>query len=313
MKKHSFYYALILFALILTSCSSGEKKNIFLNLEKGKIYKLETKSEQTITQTIMGFNNEMKTEIEADIEYTVADISPDKVYTLSSKFEGMKIKMDAAMMKINSEDSTGLNKIMHDAMAAFKGFSFSMKVTQAGKVKEISGADSLLCYLGQRMMTSDSVKGKDLNETWSKYFNKNSLGANFENIFAYFPHQAVGEGDSWEKAYENSTIFPMKINSKFKLKKLTAEYAVIKSDATIETSSSPVMEMGGMKMKYKIKGEQESTIKVDINTGWIIESETIGKIKGEMAMDMGKLGNKSGMNISIPIKIEMKTSAKAIK
>ncbi len=310
MQKSFFQTCLIFSLLVLFSCTSGEKKTITLNLEKGKTYTLSTKTEQTTTQTIMGFNNEMKMEIDGDIDYTVMDINADSTFSIDSKFGEMKMKMDAAMFKFNSEENSGINKTLHDALGLIKGLSIRMKISKDGKLKSMEGADSLIYKMSQSLANEDSTKTKSVNDVWSKYFSKNSLGGNFEGNFGFFPSKAVGQGDTWESEMENATVFPIKIKSKYKLKELTADYAIIKGESKITTSDNPTLEVSGIKMKYQMKGDQENTTKIDLKTGWIIEAEITAHISGEVSMDMSQAASKPGMNFSIPMKMESKTTIK---
>ncbi|MEI8204036.1 MAG: DUF6263 family protein [Bacteroidota bacterium] len=310
MKKIFSAYAFILSILFLISCSSGEKKTISLKLEKGKTYSLSTHSEQNMTMTVMGFNQETKTVVDGDMQYAVLDINSDSSYNINCKYIGMKMLMDMGMMKINSEDSNGTSKPMHDAMKLLKGFGFSMKVSPAGKVKELQGLDSLIEYLVKSASSNDTVKTASLKETWSKYFSPSKFAGSFEDMFMFIPNKAVAVGDSWEKTSENTLVFPMKMINKFKVKELTADYILLKSTTTIETGSNPTMEVSGAKMKFEMKGKQEGTVKLDVKTGWIIESEANMDISGEMQMDMSSISKKPGMDFKLPFKMEMKTTNK---
>ena len=89
------------------------------------------------------------------------------------------------------------------------------------------------------------------------------------------------------------------MSTEYELLDFTSEYALIKGNAIIEPLDSEAE--GMMPMKFDFSGSQIAEIKVDINTGWIIEAKTTQEIEGEIEMNMG--GSKQGNE---EVKISMK-------
>ena len=76
------------------------------------------------------------------------------------------------------------------------------------------------------------------------------------------------------------------------------DYSIASSDkdATVETNGIP--------MKYDMSGDMTSNIKVDKNSGWIIEATIIQDIKGDITME-GNDQMPEGLKISMTMKSDV--------
>lgn len=95
------------------------------------------------------------------------------------------------------------------------------------------------------------------------------------------------------------------MTTNYEFSDLTSEYAFIKGNSTIKTANKEAyVNTNGMPMKYDLTGTMLSEIKVDKNTGWILEAKMNQEIKGDAIIkENPQLPN--GMNIPMTMKSEM--------
>lgn len=127
-----------------------------------------------------------------------------------------------------------------------------------------------------------------------------------ELVSAIYPSKPVKKGDKWTvntNLEDGISGVDMEVSTEYELIDLTQGYALINGYATIETNDNiKNNEMTAMQMKFDLSGTKTSEIKVDINTGWIIEAKITQKIEGEIEMKMDNdqiKGMYGGMKISM--------------
>lgn len=109
-----------------------------------------------------------------------------------------------------------------------------------------------------------------------------ALKGNIEMATAIYPDKPVNKGDNWTIHTNLESGMSAKVSTLYEYADLTADYALIKGNSTIETEDKDAyIEANGMPMKYDLKGSMQSEIKVDRKTGWIIETKINQQIKGD--------------------------------
>src|SRR5690625_4306784 len=108
------------------------------------------------------------------------------------------------------------------------------------------------------------------------------LKSNIEMITAIYPDSPVNRGDKWTINTKLESGMSANMTTDYEFAELTSEYALIKGKSTIVTADKDAyIESNGMPMKYDLTGSMDSEIKVDKNTGWIIEATINQKIEGD--------------------------------
>ncbi len=101
MKRILLSTAALLIVILLTA---QETANLRLNLEKNKIYRLKSVSEQTVTQTINGALQTVESKIIYALSMKILDVTPDLMVT-EVRFDTIITKTNA-MGKITDINST---------------------------------------------------------------------------------------------------------------------------------------------------------------------------------------------------------------
>ena len=101
-------------------------------------------------------------------------------------------------------------------------------------------------------------------------------------VTAIFPDKPVNRGDKWTINTKLESGMSAEMTTDYEFTDLTSDYALINGNSTIKTADKDAyIESNGMPMKYDLTGSMISEIKVDKNTGWIVEAKIKQEIKGD--------------------------------
>jgi len=124
-------------------------------------------------------------------------------------------------------------------------------------------------------------------------------------VTAIFPDNPVNKGDKWTIKTNLESGMAALMTTEYEFTDLGSDYAMIKGNSVIETEDKDAyIESNGMPMKYDLTGSMISEIKVDKETGWIIEANINQEIKGD-AYIKGNPQLPNGMKIPMIMKNEM--------
>ena len=102
-------------------------------------------------------------------------------------------------------------------------------------------------------------------------------------ITAIYPNTAVSKGGSWEIKTLLETGFAATLTTTFELKDKTESYNLIVGKGKIITlDKDAYTQVNGMPTQYNLSGTMNSNLKVDPNTGWIIEAKVNQLIAGNV-------------------------------
>jgi|SRR5690606_30368614 hypothetical protein len=275
------FLSLIITFVILTSCAS-ESTELALRLEKGKEYRQTTNSEMTIIQDIFGQKMDMKMTMSGTMTFLVKEIT-DQGYIMDTKFESisMAMQMPQGSMTANSEIDDP-NDIFSAMMRAITGKSFEILMTKTGKVTEVNNIESLW---GDALSEFDEVpemQREQIKEQILKAYGAKALKGNIEMVTSIYPDKPVSKGEKWTVNTELESGMSGNVTTDYEFKELTSDYALIKGESIVTTADKDAyVEANGMPMRYDLSGTMTSEIKVDKNTGWIIEAKINQEIKGD--------------------------------
>ena len=142
-----------------------------------------------------------------------------------------------------------------------------------------------------------------------KQFGDDSMRQMMENLSRYFPDHPVAIGDTWQIKTDIGVPYPMSMDNRFTLRKLTDREAVIDGTSTIKPGPNAAedgMEMMDGKLTMELTGEQSGQIIVDRKTGMILSSNVIQHITGTSTMTT----QHSDDPMVIPMTIESKVIVK---
>ena len=281
MKK---IYILLLASIIVTSIQS-QTIDLSFKLEKGKEYKHVTSIKSTVVQNMMGQEINMTMTVNGATSFLVKDITNDN-YEMDATYDNlsMSIEMPQGKQSYSSEVSDE-NDPVSALLSDIKGKTIEVVMSKTGKVKEVRNTKVLEQTIKESFEQLPEGERGQLKAQVMEAFGDETIKRNMESVSGIYPDEPVKKGDKWIIDTSIDGDVKIKLSTEYELVYFTSEYAVIKGNATIEPLDSETGSM--MPMDFEFSGSQISEIKVDINTGWIIEAKITQKIEGELEMNMG--------------------------
>ena len=264
-------YTLLLASIIFTSVQS-QNVDLSLKLEKGKEYKQTTTSKSTILQEIMGQKINISTTVNGTNSFLVKDINEDG-YITEVKYEDLN--MSITMPKgggISSEvidEKNPMISILND----LKGNTFEMMISKKGKITEVKNFDAIMETIMEGLDKLPDEQKEPMKQQILKVYGDEAIKQGMEMISAIYPDKPLKKGDKWTKNTNLESEIPMEIITDYELVEVTPDYALIKGNGTVKSPDKNAgFEVNGAPMILDISGTIVSEIKVDRNTGWIINA-----------------------------------------
>lgn len=274
-------FTLILTVFVLTSYQT-QNSDLSLKLEKGKEYKQITNSKATIIQEVNGQKMNMVMTIKGTMTFLVKDIT-ENGYNMDAKFEelSMSMQMPQGLMEFSSEKNDA-NDIFSTILGAMKDKAFGITMSKTGKITDVKNVEDLWSTAINTFDQLSEMQKEQIKAQIMKAYGAEALKGNIEMVTAIYPDSPVNRGDKWTINTKLESGMSANMTTDYEFAELTSEYALIKGKSTIVTADKDAyIESNGMPMKYDLTGSMDSEIKVDKNTGWIIEATINQKIEGD--------------------------------
>jgi hypothetical protein len=294
--------------LFCTSIIAQNSVNLKLNLEKNKVYRFNSVSEQTVTQTINGNSQTSDSKINNTISIKMIDATADFMIT-EVRFDSL-ITSSNAMGKISRISSVSEGNIksteIADVMSCFMNRlsknALYIKMDFTGKVLEVVNA-KMLSDVIMKDTSSIVLKGQLASAVKSQLqnlINEKTLKTMVE-VFTYnLPGKDVSPGNDWNVTLNTSTGgMALDITTNYHLDGVNGNVANITAESDIKAAANadPIV-AGGAKITYDdIKGLGKSTITIDTRTGLLIEDTTRSHTAGNLGI------NAPGMSMQMPMDI----------
>ena len=298
MKKLTFISLFFVFGLSFVPA----QVKLSFNPEKGAKYLYSQDILQQVTQTVMGQEMPMTTDMsmtyvmdvndnnqkEIKTQFTYQDIS----YTISSAMINMKYDSKKAV-----ENPTEMDKMMNTMFSTMIGKPFNVNVASDGSVNSVTGMDAI----GDDMVkaaTSGNPMGAQIGASMKQQFSDEAMKGLFEQSLKIYPNNPVKQGDNWniEQVVSQSGMNSV-TKTKYTLKEIKNNIATVQVESTITMKPSPAAGMEG-----ELSGTQTGTMLIDTKTGLPVSSDISQSIKGTVKAQ----GMDITQNISSKIKISIK-------
>jgi len=298
------FFTSILFTILFLPCQA-QSTDLKPNLEKGKEYKQITNSKVTIIQDLNGQQINMVMAIKGAMTFLVKSVNAND-YNMEVKFEqlSMSMQMPQGTMEFSSEKNDE-NDIFSTILGAMKNKTFDVLMSKTGKIVEVRNVELLWETAINQFDQLPEMQKEQLKAQIVKSYGAKALKGNIEMVTAIYPDSPVNIGEKWTINTNIESGMSSKMTTIYELTDLTPNFALIKGNSTIETADKEAyIESNGMPIKYDLKGTMSSEIKVDKNTGWIVEATINQEIKGDTYIkENPKMPN--GMKIPMTMKSEM--------
>jgi len=274
-------FTLIIALIIFTSCKS-QSTDLSLRLEKGKEYKQITESKATIIQEVNGQKINLVMTIAGTMTFLVKDINANG-YSMDTKFETLSMSMQMPQGTMNfSSEKNDPNDIFSSILGAMEDKTFELTMSKTGKITEVKNVEALWETAINQFEQLPEMQKEQIKTQIMKAYGAEALKGNIEMVTAIYPDKPVTKGDKWTINTKLESGMSAKMTTDYEFTDLTSDYSLIKGNSTIDTADKDAyIESNGMPMKYDLTGSMTSEIKVDKNTGWIIEAKINQEIKGD--------------------------------
>jgi proteasome assembly chaperone (PAC2) family protein len=313
MKKILLSSVAVLFCISLMAQNSV---NLKMNLEKNKVYRFSSVSEQTIIQTVNGNQQTIESKTNYAVSLKMVDATADFMITevhfdtLITNTNSMGKMVNISSVNEGDIKSTETADVMSYIMNQMSKNALYIKMDFAGKVLEIVNSKMLsdVIMKDTSSITLTGPVGSGIKSQIKNLISDNSLKTMVEMFTHYLPGKQVSKGDNWNVTVStNSGGMILDIITDYHLDGLNGNAANITAESNIKAAENAApMLSGGAKITYDdIKGLSKSSMIIDIRTGLIIE----GRSKTHIAGNLGVSGPGYSMQIPMDINGESKVIA----
>jgi len=304
-------------ALISITALAQNGPVLKLNLEKNKVYRLNSVSEQTINQTVNGNQQTVNSKTQYTLSLKMLDATPDFMIA-EARFDTILVSTNAmgktTLISSASEGniaSSEAGEIMSAIMNRLSKNALFLKMDYSGKTLEIVNA-KMLADIVLRDTSAITLTGPVATAIKSQIQGmvSNESFKTMVDMFTYnMPAKQVATGDKWNTSQTmNSGGMNLDVTTEYQLNKLSGEKAEISAEANIKAAANAVpINSGPAKVTYDdLKGLSKSTMVVDSSTGLPVDSKTKTQITGNLGV------SGPGFSMQIPMEISGETKVTAL-
>ena len=313
MKKILLSSVAVLFCISLIAQNSV---NLKMNLEKNKVYRFSSVSEQTIIQTVNGNQQTIESKTNYAVSLKMVDATADFMITevhfdtLITNTNSMGKMVNISSVNEGDIKSTETADVMSYIMNQMSKNALYIKMDFAGKVLEIVNSKMLsdVIMKDTSSITLTGPVGSGIKSQIKNLISDNSLKTMVEMFTHYLPGKQVSKGDNWNVTVStNSGGMILDIITDYHFDGLNGNAANITAESNIKAAENAApMLSGGAKITYDdIKGLSKSSMIIDIRTGLIVEDRS----KTHIAGNLGVSGPGYSMQIPMDINGESKVIA----
>lgn len=290
MKKIMLSFTAVMFCAAIMAQNPA---NLKLNLEKNKVYRLKTVSEQTVTQTINGVQQTTESRvnytmslkmIDLTADYLVTEVRFDTLHTYTNTMGKIVSYSSVDEGDIKSEEMTD---VLSCIMNRLSKNALYVKMDFAGKPVEIVNL-KMLTDMILKDTSSITITGATADAVKKQVVDLVS-DSELKTIISMFtwslPGRQVVEGESWDILQGiSSGGLMLEIASTYKLDRIEGTRAHITAESIIRTATNAVpIESGGATVTYDgIKGLTRSNMVIDLLTGLKVEDNGKTHITGNL-------------------------------
>ncbi|MCA1761835.1 MAG: DUF6263 family protein [Cryomorphaceae bacterium] len=290
--------------LALAFTPAAKKASFQFKLEDGKVYSQSTEIKGVIKQTIQGQSQETKQTATVHMNMELhEDAESNSVYNVWYTTIGMSV--ETAMSGQNQSqafgsDTTDMDQVDPTSLilSQMTDEKFKATIDRQGEVKNVEGLEEIIA----NALPEDSVRATAMQSNISSSFGDGGFSKNIETVSAIIPEGKVKIGSSWTKESYTATGLPLLAKNTYTLKSMENNVATIEIDSelTVDPDNAST-NLQGLDAVFYLEGTRTGTIKVDANTGWVIDANMTDDITGSLNISPNAQ-MPDGMNIPMEVK-----------
>jgi hypothetical protein len=275
MKK---LFPIIVILVAFASCKV-EKTELLLNLEQGETYHQVMSSKITMGQDINGQHMDIKMTIAGKMAYLVKSFE-DSLYNIEVTYESLSMEMEGPQGKLTfSSEIISEDDMVSKMLSTIKDVPFTIEINRIGKIKSVKGIAKLFDGIFDSFPEIPKAQLQPVKEQLMQSYGEEAFKGNFEMATYIFPDRAVVKGDQW----------------KIETNLMSGISAIMKTDYTFIGSEEEQHMIHGVSVITPIKndnssvnipvtmelsGTMTSDIKIDKESGWIVEAKIFQDLSG---------------------------------
>lgn len=315
MKKILLSATAVLFVISLMAQESAILK---MNLEKNKLYRLKSVSEQTVTQTVNGNQQTVESKVEYTLSIKMLDVTPEFMIT--------EIHFDTLITNTNTMGKTTIinstlegdikssetGDIMSCIMNRLSRNALYVKMDFTGKPAEIVNAKMLsdMVLKDTASITLAEPLAAVMKTQIAGTVSDNNLKTMIGGFTWHLPGRQVSVGDEWQITEQtNSGGMLLAITTTYHLDGINDNNANITVESSIRApENAPPIQSGGATVSYdNLTGMSKSNLVVDIRTGLVVEDNAKTRISGNLGISA------PGFSMQMPMDINGESKVKALQ
>ncbi len=252
-----------------------------MNLQVGERYGQVSESKITINQVVNGQALDIGMEVSGGLTFLVLSANEEE-YEMEMMYEHLSMKIDhpQGTMEFDSEKASG-DDIMSTILAGITMKPIGIVMTRAGIVSEVRDMDSIWNNVFAEFSKVPEDQLNLARGQINEAYGAEALKANIEMVTAIFPDHKVRVGDEWTVQTTMESGMTVNVSTTYKLEEIQADFYVITGDSKLQTADKEaIVDANGMSMKYDLSGVLLSRIRLNKESGWIIESHSSQEING---------------------------------
>ncbi len=315
MKKILLSAIAILSGISVMAQNSASLK---MNLEKNKVYRLKSVSEQSVTQTINGNQQTADSRVDYTLSLKMIDVTKDFMITeihfdtlvTNTNSMGKIVSYSSALEGDIKSSETG--DIMSYIMNRLSKNAVYVKMDFTGKPIEIVNAKMLsdLVLKDTGSITLAEPLAAAIKTQIAGIVGDDNLKTMISSFTWNLPDKQVAEGDSWNVTQQmNSGGMVLDIITTYHLDVLKGNNASLTVESNIKAAENAApIQSGGATVTYdNLTGLSKSNMVIDIRTGLIVEESSKTRISGNLGI------SGPGFSMQMPMDINGESNVKALQ
>ena len=289
---------ILLLCIIALFCMSIMAQNgviLKLNLEKNKVYRFSSATEQTVSQTINGNQQTTETKtnntvsikmVDATTDFMIAEVRFDSIVYNNNAMGKTTIVSSVSEGNIKSSEASD---VLSSIMNRLSKNALYIKLDFTGKVLEIINSKMLsdVIMKDTSSITLTGPMASGVKAQIKNMVSDNALKTMVE-VFTYnLPGKQVTKGENWKITLNtNSGGMSLNIITNYHLNGVSGNTADITAESNIKAAQNAApMEAGGAKITYDdLNGLSKSSMVIDTRTGLVVENKAKTHISGNLGI-----------------------------
>jgi len=300
---------LVVIMIVFNLAGCSKSNMLSFNVKKGDKYKITTITNQKITMKVMEQDMKMDQQMTMEYLYDITDVDKEGIATVRVKYDYIVMKSSVAgiNIEIDTRKESSKSNIESKPYFALIGQGFAFKVDKHGVIKSIEGVDAMLDKVMEGLNTLEPAQKEAFVTMIKQNFGEEALKQALSQLTDIYPKKEVNVGETWKTEQKLTYGIPMVISTDWTLKEIQDGFASVdvKSHINANADGKPI-DMMGLKVIYKITGDQTGNLKLNKENGLIQKGEYTQKLAGTTEMTMPAIDGQNQQNLTVPVNAENK-------